>query len=515
MTEGLKLTTKSIVENLRQAWFYRTIEEWSRKDALEIREELGLGSFSVTSSDPVEMYTKIKQHILSKTINDEETLEFLMKVPNWVGFSLDGEEFQSGQQVIGAAREEAITMLWLMAIPKIIISPTTLPEEYATEGIHEFIQGMLSSDESRTELMKQISTEMDKRGIPDIVFEPNPIGRGYTIEEAMREQRLRALTALVIMKSSGCPFDLDRVFALGEKEIIEETTAYIVTMHAKTVLRNQITGGGIRRLFDWPLIGNPKICNRLFMTLDVLASSATKMSTCSTFSSETSGDRKKWSDLDFITFLIQELANNYTKTLRIRHGKGKNRELSLFIDLLSGEKGKIAEQLLESNDVGKDLFEELSYYKQRARTGEKPKISPERRFRVVLSSLKRSLEDEKLENISQETIIDQVDEAFDAIVEVVESYLESLGDESERFTQALCFETSYRIIQLLDLGDALMDLPWVSRFIAEESARADISSGDISKLDDEHRIQRIVSAYAGGVTYLILQSQNNLKQRSS
>ncbi len=515
MSGRWKLTTKSIVENLSQTWLYRTIEEWSRKDALEIREELGLGSFSVTSSDPVDRYTNIKQHILSKTIHDEETLEFLMRVPNWVGFNLDEKEFHSGQQVIGAAREEAIAMLWLMAFPKIIISPTILPEEYSTGGIHEFIERMLSSDESRTNLMEQMSTDMENRGIPDIVFEPNPLGRGYTIDESIKEQRLRALIALVIMKSSGFPFDIDQVFVLNDKEIIEETTAYIVSMHTKRTLKNQIKGEGVRRFFDWPLVGNPKNCGRLFVTLDVLARSAARMSSCSMFSSETNGDRKTWSDLDFITFLIQEIVNHYTETMRVRYGKGKNRELALFLDFLSSEKREIAERLLESNDIGKDLFEELSEYKQRARTGEKPKISPERRFGVVLSSLKQSLEDEKLENISQDTIIDQVNDAFNAIGKVVESHLDSLGDESERFTQALCFETSYRILQLLDLGGALMDIPWVSRFIAEESARSDISSGDLSKLDDEYRIRRIVSSYAGGVTYLILQSLNDVKPKSS
>ncbi|MHA1943549.1 MAG: hypothetical protein ACW96M_04045 [Candidatus Thorarchaeota archaeon] len=510
MTEGLQLTSKSIVENLSQTWLYRTIEEWSKKDTLEIRIELGLGSFSVTSTDPIEIYSNIKQHILSKTIHDDETLGFLMNIPKWVGFSLDKGKFQSGQQVIGAAKEEAIAMLWLMALPKIIISPTTLPEEYSINGISEFIEGLLVSDKSRVDLTGQISSEMEKRGIPDIVFEPNPIGRGYDIDESMREKRLKSLIALVIMKSSGCPFDLDQVFALDENKLIEETTAYIVSMHAKTTLRNQITGGGIRRLFDWPLIGNPKICSRLFITLDVLTQSATKMSTCSMFSSEIGGERKMWSDLDFINFLIQELSDHYKETMRVRHGKGQNRELALFIDLLSGEKGKIADRLLDSNDIGRGLFEELSDYTQRARIGEKPKITPEHRFKVVLSSLKQSLEDEKLTNISQETIIDQVEDAFDAILEVVKSHLDSLGDQAERFTQALCFETSYRLIQLLELGEALMDLPWVSRFIAEESARSDISLGDISKLDDEHRIQRIVSAFAGGVTYLIIQSHNNL-----
>ncbi|MFW9983079.1 MAG: hypothetical protein ACFFE3_14340, partial [Candidatus Thorarchaeota archaeon] len=350
---------------------------------------------------------------------------------------------------------------------------------------------------------------------PDIVFEANPIGRGHVIEDSMREQRLRALMALVIMKATGCPYDLDRVFALQEKEIVEETTAFIVTLHAKTMLRNQITGGGVRRLFDWPLIGNPDICSRLFVTLDILARSATKMTAGTMFSSSSNGEREKWSDRDFLTYLIQELADHYKETMRIRHGKGQNDELALFINLLSGEKSKIASRLLESNNIGKELFEELSDYKQRARIGEKPRISPERRFKVVLSSLKQSLEDEKIERISRETIIDQVDEAFDAIVEVVKSHKDTLGEEAERFTQALCFETSYRLIQLLELGEALMDLQWVSRFIAEESARSDISSGNIKNLSDEHRIQRIVSSYAGGVSYLILQSQNSIKQESS
>ncbi|MFW9767911.1 MAG: hypothetical protein ACFFF9_08420 [Candidatus Thorarchaeota archaeon] len=504
-------TTKTIVENLHNTWLYRTIEEWTRRDALEIREELGLESFSVTSSDSVEMYSSIKQHILSKTIHDKETLDFLMKVPNWVGFSLDENEFRSGQQVIGAAREEAIAMLWLMALPKIIISPKTMPEEYPIDAIHGFIKRILDSDASRTKLRKQMSTEMERRGIPDIVFNPNPIGRGYVIDESMREQRLRALIALVVMKSSGCPFDLDAVFSLDENEIVEEATANIVTMHAQNMLNNQITGGGGRRPFDWPLIGNPEICARLFVTLDILAQSATKMTSCSMFSSTINAQKAKWRDLDFIAFLVEELVTHYAEIKRTRLGRGQNHELSLFVDLINEEKLEIAARLLESDKIGQDLFDELTTYKQRAKTGERPDISPERRFGAVLSNLKQSLEEEKLESIDRETIIDQVDNIFDALVEVVESHLDSLGEEAERFTQALCFETSIRLIQLLGLGEALMDLPWVSRFIAEESARTDITEGDLTKLDDEHRIKRIVSAYAGGVTYVILQFQSNLK----
>jgi len=80
VTSDLKLITRSVIENLRNTLLYRAIEEWSRKSAFEIREELGLESFSVTSSDPVEMYRRIKKHILSQIFYDDEILKFLMDV---------------------------------------------------------------------------------------------------------------------------------------------------------------------------------------------------------------------------------------------------------------------------------------------------------------------------------------------------------------------------------------------------------------------------------------------------
>ncbi|MHA2323292.1 MAG: hypothetical protein ACXACG_16800, partial [Candidatus Thorarchaeota archaeon] len=410
------------------------------------------------------------------------------------------------QQVIGAAKDEAIALLWLMAIPKLIISPTVMPEEYPVDGIIQFISNLMASDESRESLVEHMSRAMDSRGIHDIVFEPNPIGRGYTIDETMRIQRLRSLLAMVIMRSTKYPFDLDQVFTLNEEQLVEEMSAYIVSMQAKTMLKNQITGGAVNRPFDWPLIGNPKICSRLFTTLDVLKHYASKMTTCSLYTSETAGESNPWGQREFISFLLHEITDHYSEIHRIRHGKSKNNELALFIELLNGENIEIAKKLQVEYDPGAALFEELNNYKQKAKIGEKPQITPERRFRVILSSLKQRVSEEKLEEITPDEIIDQIIEVFDAIVEVVEGYKDSLSEESERFAQALCFETAYRILQLLDVGGALMDLPWVSRFIAEESARSDISTGDMSNLDDEHRIRRIVSAYAGGLTYLFLQS---------
>ncbi len=510
MTSDLTHTTRAVVENLHTTILYRTIEEWSRKTSFEIREELGLAGFSVTSSDPEEMYREIKKHILSQAFHDDETLKFLMDVPRWVGFSLDAEEFQSGQQVIGAARDEAVSLLWLWVIPKVVIDPVAAPEDFASTDIKIFVQNLISSDESRSNLASQMNVSMSYRGIIDIVFRPNPIGRGYAIDSSMTSQRLKSLIALVLMKSSGCLFDLDAVFTLNEEKLIEETTSYIIVMHSKTTLKNQIVGGGSRKPFDWPLIGNLGIYGKLFTALEVLRQNAARLSTCSLFKSEQEGEKRMWIDVDFFSYLIQVIADHYADTLRVRQGRGKNRELSLFVDLLNGEAKEIAQRLTDSADRAAALAVELSILSHRARTGEKPQITPERRFGVALSSLKQRAEDKNLEDMQADELIDKVNEAFDAIVGVVENHRESLGEESERFTQTLCFETAYRLLQLLNVGEAVMDIPWVSRFIAEESARTDITAGEIDHLDDEHRIKRIVSAYAGGVTYLVLQFQNNL-----
>ena len=515
MTTDLKRTLNSMVQNLRNTVLYRSIEEWSRKSAFEIRETQGLERFSVTSSDPVEMYQNIKKLILSQVIHEEEILQFLLDVPRWVGFSLNSEEFQSGQQVIGAAKDEALSMLWLLAIPRLVVSPTMAPEDYAFDEVRLLIRNLLESDESRSELALQIVTEMESRGISDIVFQSNPIGRGYSIDIAKSAHQVSRLIALVLMKASGCPFDIDRVFALDEAKLIEETTSYIITMHAKSSLKNQITGSGPRKPFDWPLVGNLTIFAKLLSTIDVLRKSATQMSTSAMFVNEFNDVIRPWSEVDFLSYLVQEIADYYATVLRTSYGRGKNRELALFVDLLKGEHREIAERLVDSQDRAAALALDLSILSQRARTGEKPQITPERRFGIVLSSLKKRLENMKLEDLQEEDLIDNVNDVFDAIVGVVEHHKEPLGEESERFTQALCFETSYRLLQLLKVGKAVTDLPWVSRFIAEESARNDITSGDISHLNEEHRIRRIVSAYAGGVTYLVLQGQTTLITRNS
>ena len=145
--------------------------------------------------------------------------------------------------------------------------------------------------------------------------------------------------------------------------------------------------------------------------------------------------------------------------------------------------------------------------KRRARIGEKPQITPERRFRVVLSTLKQSLEDVQSKDFPLEEIVDQIAITFDAIPDLISKHKEALGTEVDKFTEELCFDVSFRILDLLDLGGYLSDLPWVTRFIAEESTMIDISKGEINELREEQRTKRIVSAFAGSVAFLVMQAR--------
>jgi len=162
---------------------------------------------------------------------------------------------------------------------------------------------------------------------------------------------------------------------------------------------------------------------------------------------------------------------------------------------------------MESSDKSGSFYDELSECKRRARVGEKAQITPERRLRVVLSTLKQSLDESQASVVSSEEIIDLIAKAFDAISEVIKKHEESLGKDIDKFTEELCFETSFRILDLLGLGMHLPDLPWIARFFAEESTMIDISSGEISELRESQRVKRIVYAFAGGVAFLVLQGR--------
>ena len=481
------------------------LSEWYEQDSLQIREDLGIGSYSETATNPTELHEKVRKHIFSKAFQDEETIEFLMNIQDWVGFRLDTDTIDTGEQAIGAAKRSALSSIWAMIIPRVLIDHIVLPEDFENQGVGSVMENLLQTDETRKKIEDAMSLELNRRGFGSDFFNISDIVTGYRIDDAKRIERLRALFTLIIMKATDCPFDLDRVFTLSEEAMVKETEAYIITMHTQNTLSNGIKGSSSSRPFDWPLVGTTRVFSGIMNTLDVMRKYSARMTTCSLFKTTTKGQINPWTESEFISFLMEEIADYYTDSMRSR--AGKNEEQGRFIDLLRGENIEITSRIMESRDKSGSLHEELSECKRRARIGETPQISPERRLRIVLSTLKQSLDDAHASVVSSEEIIDQIAKAFDAISDVIRKHQDSLGTEIDKFTEELCFETSFRILDLLGLGNYLQDLPWIARFFAEESTMIDISSGEITELRNSQRVKRIVSAFAGGLSFLVLQAR--------
>jgi hypothetical protein len=502
----LEQAVKLLVNNLHQSYLSQYISEWNQKDAFQLREELAKSSITEGSSNSSLLFEKVRRYIFSKTFEDEELVDFLSSVPKWAGFQIDTAGFETGAHAIEAARHSAISTLWLMSLPRSLISHVTSPQEFENQGVDTIVTSLLKSDSSRSELNDVLSRELSNRGLDIGHFSMDGVVKGYLIKESSRDQRLRDCISLILMRATELPFDLDSIFNLSADDLIEETTAYIICMHTRKMLSDRISGSRSSKPFDWPLIGTVRVFTDLISTLDILMKFASKLTTCPMFTTTNRNSRVPWTKEEFMSFLIKEIIENYSNTLRSSSGKSKNMELAQFVAILKGENIDITSRVLESDDRPESLYEEFSECKRRARVGEKPQISPERRFRVILSTLKQRLSQARIEKISSDEIIEQISDAFEAMEEIIQKHENSLGHESDKFTEELCFETSFRILELLDLGGTVGDLPWVSRFVAEESVRSGISDGDITDLEEEHRIRRIISAYAGGVVYLVLQA---------
>ncbi len=498
---------RSAVNSLHQNQVFEVISEFQKKDAIEIRDELGISGHSKMIAKPFDLLESVKRHILARAFHDNDQVKFLMSVPVWAGFKPNIDYLETEEQAILAGKRSALAMLWIMILPRLSAYPTILPSEIENQGLEKLVESLLLSDESRAMLNRVISLELINRGFIEEYFEISGLDSGYVIDDSMRKSRLRALIALIVMKACDCPFDLDKIFNLPEHRLIEETTLYIITMQTRASLAYQISGGGSSSPFDWPLVGTARVFERLMSTVDVLRRTASKMTTCSLFSSVNQGKEQVWTEREFASFLVREIADYCNGVLRTSSSNGKNEELDAFIDILTGENIEIAARVMESEDRPLQLYEELSDCKKRARFGEKARISPERRFRIVLSNLRRRLEEAQSNPLAADDLEEEIFSAFDAIMELVEKHTDSLGAQVDKFTEELCFETSFHILEILKLGRSLGDLPWVCRYFAEEATRISISRGDLDSLEERHRLKRIVSAFTGGVVYLVLQAQ--------
>ncbi|MHA1907808.1 MAG: hypothetical protein ACW98Y_10980 [Candidatus Thorarchaeota archaeon] len=97
---------------------------------------------------------------------------------------------------------------------------------------------------------------------------------------------------------------------------------------------------------------------------------------------------------------------------------------------------------------------------------------------------------------------------FDLIARAIESKKDVIGEDTEEFAQALCFDTCVSILDSANLGRLILDLPLVSRYIAGEAAVAYSIGGVVDALDPEHKVKRITAAFMVTLAYLFASEKN-------
>jgi hypothetical protein len=278
-------------------------------------------------------------------------------------------------------------------------------------------------------------------------------------------------------------------------------------MYTLSALRKLITGTGRKKPFEWPITGDKRSCTKAMVLLDVLRDITSSLRTCPMFVIELMSQKMKMGYEDYIVFFLNELIEHYEEDLWKKRNRGKNEKLAQFIEFFRHDKRELARRLKDSSDKGSTLAKALRDYKLKARGDFKPDITPEKRYLDCLEGLDRLLKVKQRNERFSSELTEYLRPVFDSIFDLVKKNEKNLHEDVFKFTDALCFQTCFQILEYVNLGENLTDLPWISRFIAEEAVRSSIASGELQILGEEHRTKRIIAAYMGGLSYLILQAQ--------
>ncbi|MHA1576117.1 MAG: hypothetical protein ACTSU3_02030 [Candidatus Thorarchaeota archaeon] len=130
-------------------------------------------------------------------------------------------------------------------------------------------------------------------------------------------------------------------------------------------------------------------------------------------------------------------------------------------------------------------------------------VSPEIAYRTTLSNVTRNLRSSPDILNDPEILIALLKPVFVSIAEIIHKNEQVLAEAISEFTEALCYETSFRILESINKHNLLLDLPLVARFVASESSVINSITGVVDVLDPEFRVQRIAAAFLGGLQFLL------------
>lgn len=507
MSTVLSQNIKALVSALQQPWIFRVAREVLQLDA---RSTAAMAKDSLSlhpKAGPEDILREMRRCILSKIVSNEQQVDFIVKIPEWLGF-------KAAQSLSNVTREtmvrlsvmSAASTFWLLTLAKTALEASSTPRELRDRGFDAIVRSLVESDASRDQLVNLMRAEMVRRGMDADIFEVRGILSGYDVRNPVIQARTRTLFALTLMTPAGLQIDADCLLKQDLGRLVLNATGHILAAQTMRHVRQQIAGDGRRKPFEWPMVGDKKACDTVLAALDVLTETA-KDVTCSTVLPIDSSDPSIPTRAKVVGLFLDELILHYSDLIRNRRGKGDNEDLISFVDLLKGDRTPISKRVAEVRDQVQQLMGELDMLKRKAKAGFVVHVAPEKMYSSALESLEVRLRARARSDDFQTALVDEATPVFNSIVEIVRKNRHALGEDEDRFVEALCFETCFRILESMGFGGSIIDLPWVSRFVADQTARGITSTTTRGTSDPEERCQRIVSAFAGGLIYLILQAR--------
>ncbi|MHA1961499.1 MAG: hypothetical protein ACW99U_14855 [Candidatus Thorarchaeota archaeon] len=506
MNPRLEHSVRVVVEGLHRSYFFRTIDELRSLDLEKTANRVREISAPEDTMERDDLFNASRRFFLAEAIHEETEIESLMTVPHLIGLSPSLGKTKDSS-VVEMARDSVIAQLWVKALPRVLIGISVLPNEYADQGVDLFIRGLLTSQESRDQLAHDIQRELDKRAVLTVHFSPEQLLKGYNLEKKEQGDWLTQYIALTLVKASSLPVDTGRLGALERTALVDETVAYVYAMHALGVLRQRIEGYGPRKPFDWPSTGDRTSISQLLETLNEISTFVKNLTSCPLFYTEIGGEPIPMGDVEYVSFLVEEIRSHYEGVLKTRIGMGKNVELAAFVEMMKLRRGEVSRRTNVAIDKAEVLRRELSKLRLEARGGEVQRETPEEIYQGCLKRIEKKIAAKERISFEDGTMVEYMRPLFEALVEVVSTSSIALGEDRDQYTETLCFETCFNVLEYLNLSDYLLDLPWVARFVGEEAARVYDLLGISEDERRKHRTERIAASYMGGLVYLIQQEQ--------
>ena len=411
--------------------------------------------------------------------------------------------------LINKAKNAAISIIWFVIIAKNLVGTLLNPEELKRVGIDLLVRGFLESDESRSNIAVQIANELGRKGLPLKQASFDKSLDGYSTESERSRRRISQYIALIMIMTTCVDYNIDRILTSNIDDLINETTVCILIASTLRFIKGLIQGSRYQKPFYWPMTGDRKVCQQLISLSITLGNLANTIDNVSLFGDESGFETDKTIREKTIGLILKEINEHYTETLKRKYGSRGNKELRRFINLMVSQSEEIVKSVLDSKDQGNELLQQISTMKKMARSGQKPLLSPEKRYRDYLTSLEMKLRVASQTEDFASTFIPEMDRIFGVTTEVISKYNIGLEGDTDAFTEALCFETALRILEYIKMEHLILHLPWISRFIAEEAVNPYTEIAVFDVVSEEHRTERIAAAYKAGLLYLVLQEKGS------